>query len=138
MAGSPPSRQPSSGRNDLPASALGDVPVRYHHAHLSQLPPIDCPCGEARRAFTDVPAGTATIHHVTIRHDSQIHYHKRMTEIYYVLSGKGHLELDGNVIATGPGDAFMIEPGCRHRAVGELTILNIAIPAFDPSDEWFD
>jgi hypothetical protein len=32
----------------------------------------------------------------------------------------------------------MIKPGCRHRAVGRFTILNIPIPAFDPADEHFD
>jgi hypothetical protein len=32
----------------------------------------------------------------------------------------------------------MIKPGCRHRAIGKLKILNIPIPAFDPDDEFFD
>jgi len=32
----------------------------------------------------------------------------------------------------------MIRPGCRHRAVGKLTMLIVPIPAFDPNDEWFD
>ena len=37
-----------------------------------------------------------------------------------------------------PGDAILIEPGCRHRAIGKLRVLNIPVPAFDPADEWFD
>jgi mannose-6-phosphate isomerase-like protein (cupin superfamily) len=61
-----------------------------------------------------------------------------MTEIYVVLEGNGHLELDGEKVPLRPFTAVMIKPGCRHRAVGELRILNIAIPAFDPADEWFD
>ena len=32
----------------------------------------------------------------------------------------------------------MATPGCRHRAVGRLKIINIPIPAFDSGDEWFD
>jgi hypothetical protein len=32
----------------------------------------------------------------------------------------------------------MIKPLCRHRAVGRLRVLNIPIPAFDETDEWFD
>jgi hypothetical protein len=32
----------------------------------------------------------------------------------------------------------MIEPGCRHRAVGNLKIINVPVPKFDPEDEWFD
>jgi hypothetical protein len=31
-----------------------------------------------------------------------------------------------------------IHPGCRHRAVGQLKVLNIVLPVFDPEDEWFD
>jgi mannose-6-phosphate isomerase-like protein (cupin superfamily) len=61
-----------------------------------------------------------------------------MTEIYYVLEGEGHLELDGDRIELRPGCAVMIKPGCRHRAVGRLKIINVPIPAFDPADEWFD
>ena len=32
----------------------------------------------------------------------------------------------------------MIKPGCRHRAVGDLTLINVPVPAFDSEDEWFD
>jgi hypothetical protein len=31
-----------------------------------------------------------------------------------------------------------IKPDCIHRAIGKLRILNVAIPAFDAGDEWFD
>jgi hypothetical protein len=34
--------------------------------------------------------------------------------------------------------SVMIQPGCRHRLVGRFRIVNVAIPAFDPADEWFD
>ena len=30
------------------------------------------------------------------------------------------------------------KPGCRHRAVGKMGIVNVSIPPFDPEDEWFD
>ncbi len=30
------------------------------------------------------------------------------------------------------------QPGCRHRAVGKMKIVNVSIHAFDPEDEWFD
>ena len=110
----------------------------HHIARFADIPPLRCPCGWAQRAFTDVPDGPATVHRVTISEDARAHYHKRMTEIYVVLEGTGHLELDGESVPVEPMTTVMIKPGCRHRAVGELTILNIAIPAFDPADEWFD
>jgi hypothetical protein len=48
------------------------------------------------------------------------------------------MELNGELIPVGPLSTIFIEPGCRHRAVGKMRIVNIPIPAFDPHDEWFD
>ena len=107
-------------------------------AQLDEVDPVPCPCGQARRAF-DVPENTtATIHLVDIAEDSRTHYHKKMTEIYLVLEGEGHMELDGQTFPLRPMTSVMIKPGCRHRAIGKLRIINIPIPAFDPEDECFD
>ena len=75
---------------------------------------------------------------VDISKNSRIHYHKKLTEIYYILEGEGEMELDGELFAVKPGDAILIKPGCRHRAIGELKVINVPIPSFDPDDEWFD
>jgi mannose-6-phosphate isomerase-like protein (cupin superfamily) len=91
-----------------------------------------------RRAFTDDPDQTASLHVVEISADARVHYHKQMTEIYYILSGSGQMELDGTLHDVEPGMSIMIKPGCRHRAVGQMKIINVAIPAFDSDDEWFD
>lgn len=80
----------------------------------------------------------ATLHLVDISIDARTHYHKQMTEIYLVLEGEGFLELDGQCVPVKPMSAVFIKPGCRHRAVGKLRIINIPVPAFDPADEWFD
>jgi mannose-6-phosphate isomerase-like protein (cupin superfamily) len=61
-----------------------------------------------------------------------------MTEIYLVLEGEGHMELNGELVPVKPMTSVLIQPGCRHRAVGKLKVTVIAIPAFDPADEWFD
>ncbi|MGD8524136.1 MAG: hypothetical protein PVF56_23500 [Desulfobacterales bacterium] len=37
-----------------------------------------------------------------------------------------------------PITTILIKPGCRHSAVGRMRIVNIAVLAFDPEDEWFD
>ena len=107
-------------------------------AQIDQIPPVPCPCGSARRAFAAQQNSVASVHQVDIRADAQTHYHKKMTEIYVVLEGEGRLELDGEMIPVKPMTSVMIKPGCRHRAVGKMRILNIAVPAFDPGDEWFD
>ena len=110
----------------------------YRVAHLDELPAKDCPCGLTRRAFATPDNAVATIHLLDVSRDARTHYHKTLTEIYVVLEGEGHLELDGERVPVRPMTAVMIKPGCRHRAVGNLRIINIPVPAFDPADEWFD
>jgi mannose-6-phosphate isomerase-like protein (cupin superfamily) len=55
-----------------------------------------------------------------------------------VIEGEGFLEVDGDRIPLRPLTTVTIRPGCRHRAVGKLKLLNFVVPAFDPEDEWFD
>ena len=112
--------------------------MRYQVSQLDEIPPVTCPCGQARRAFTGPDNQAASVHLVTVTDKAQTHYHRQMTEIYVVLEGEGHVELDGDLIPVKPMSAVYLPPGCRHRALGPLKILNIPIPAFDPADEWFD
>ena len=115
------------------------MPKNYAIAQLDAVPPVPCPCGQARRAFGEEPERIATLHMVDIKEDAAAHYHKRMTEIYVVLEGEGEIELDGERLPIKPMTSVMIKPGCRHRAIGtNLRILNVPVPAFDPDDEWFD
>ena len=109
-------------------------------AQLDEIAPVGCPCGQSRRAFVSPENTTATLHMVDIAEDSTVHYHKTMTEIYIILEGTGHMELDGQKVPVRPLTAVFIRPGCRHRAVGELRVVNVPIPAFDPKnqDEWMD
>jgi len=110
----------------------------YEVVQLDDIRSVPCPCGESRRAFVSPENPVATLHMVDITQDSKVHYHKKLTEIYLILEGEGCMELDGNVIPVKPLTAVYIKPGCRHRATGKLRIVNMPVPAFDPSDEWFD
>lgn len=107
-------------------------------SQLDEVSPVKCPCGFSRRAFVTPDNATATIHLVDIQEDAQTHYHKKLTEIYLVLEGEGFMELDGERFPVKPMTTIFIKPGCRHRAIGKLKIVNIPVPAFDPADEWFD
>ncbi len=112
--------------------------ANYEIAQFDEMEPLECPCGMTRRAFVGPDNPVATMHMVDIRSDSKVHYHKKLTEIYLVLEGKGFMELDGERVPVRPLSAIFIKPGCRHRAVGKMRIVNIPVPAFDPDDEWFD
>lgn len=110
----------------------------YTIAQLDEIPPVRCPCGFTRRAFADAPDGAASLHLVDIQEDAQTHYHKQLTEIYLVLEGEGEMELDGKRFPVKPMTAIYIRPGCRHRAIGKMKIVNLPVPVFDKNDEWFD
>ena len=112
--------------------------ANYMIARFDEIDAIRCPCGFSRRAFVAPDNTTATMHIVDIQQDSKVHYHKRLTEVYLVLEGAGQMELDGRKVPVTPLTAIFIKPGCWHRAVGKMRIVNVSIPAFDPEDEWFD
>jgi mannose-6-phosphate isomerase-like protein (cupin superfamily) len=105
---------------------------------LDAVPAVPCPCGFSRRGFATPENTTATIHLVDIQSDARTHYHKKLTEIYLIIEGEGFMELDGELFPVKPMTSIFIKPGCRHRAVGKMKIVNIPVPAFDPHDEWFD
>lgn len=119
------------------------VPPALSEAHvidLNSVPATRCPCGWARRAFTDVPTAPVSVHRVEIEEDARAHYHRAHTETYYILEcgPEAAVELDGRAVPVWPGVTILIPPGVRHRAVGRMTLLNIVSPPFDAADEWFD
>jgi mannose-6-phosphate isomerase-like protein (cupin superfamily) len=107
---------------------------------FAAVPGVACPCGTARRAFADLPDYPATIHVTDIKVDAERHYHKRLTEAYYFLEcgPDARMELDAETVPVKPGVCILIPPGVRHRALGSMRVLIVAIPKFDPSDEWLD
>lgn len=116
------------------------APSLFKIAHLHDIDPVPCPCGQSRRAFVDPDNPVASIHYVEIKSDAETHYHKKLTEIYLILETEGecYLELDGERHEVKPMTTILIKPGCRHRAVGKMKIVNVPVPTFDPDDEWFD
>ena len=113
---------------------------RYVLADFAQIPGVPCPCGTARRAFGDVSDFPATVHVTEISAEARVHYHKHLTETYYILEcgDDARMQLDGDLIPVRPGVCVMIPPGVRHRAVGTMRVLIVVLPKFDPEDEWFD
>lgn len=107
---------------------------------LADLPGVQCPCGIARRAFADVESFPGTIHLTEISEDAVLHYHRRLTETYYILEcgPDARFQLDGDIIDLKPGRCILIPPGVRHRAIGRMKVLIVVFPKFDPADEWMD
>ncbi|MDE0865447.1 MAG: cupin domain-containing protein [Rubripirellula sp.] len=107
---------------------------------LTALPGITCPCGVARRAFADCDDVPGTVHLTEISKDAREHYHKEHTEVYVVLDCQpdAAIVLNGERIPVAPQHAILIPPGVRHRACGQMTVLILCTPNFDPADEHFD
>ncbi|MBX9677281.1 MAG: cupin domain-containing protein [Gemmataceae bacterium] len=118
----------------MPATAAG-----YLVRPITEAPTVPCPCGQSTRAITraDTPACNF---HITFIQDSVRHYHKHCTEVYYILEGRGKMELGSDVIDVEPGLVILIEPGTRHRLWSDEGVRTIVVgtPALDPEDEHFD
>lgn len=54
-------------------------------------------------------------------------------QIYYVLGGKGIIDVDNDESPLQKGDAVLILAGQTHRIVGNLELLIVNGPAFDPN-----
>ena len=106
---------------------------------LRDLPITTCPCGSVQRAFSEISQGLASLHLVEVKEDSKLHYHKKQTEIYFILSGSGEIEINKKIKKVFVGDAIFIPAGVVHRPLpgpSKMTLLNFVVPAFNANDEW--
>jgi mannose-6-phosphate isomerase-like protein (cupin superfamily) len=93
--------------------------------------------GESMRIITykDTPAINIHLSHIL---DSMRHYHKRSTEVYHILEGKGSMEIDDDLVNLEPGMTILVPPGVRHRAYGDFRTVIAATPAQTPEDFYTD
>jgi mannose-6-phosphate isomerase-like protein (cupin superfamily) len=111
----------------------------YLVRRLEDAPTVPCPCGRSTRPLTAADGAPCSMH-VTVITDSVRHHHRACTEVYYILDGRGKMELNGDVIDVEPGLVIWIEPGTWHRlwsAAGVRTVV-FGVPAYDPDDEFFE
>jgi len=94
-------------------------------------------CGFRRRLITDEENAAANVTFLRV-HDSKMHYHKEMTEFYYVLRGGGTISLDGEATPITEGDLVMIPPGIRHTSDGDMDVLIVGVPPQETQDVHFD
>ena len=66
------------------------------------------------------------------------HYHPKTEEIYYILEGRGRMQIGDEVQIVEPGDAIAIPPGAIHtiQNVGDNTLkfLCCCAPAYEHED----
>jgi mannose-6-phosphate isomerase-like protein (cupin superfamily) len=78
--------------------------------------------------------------HITFITDSVSHYHKQCTEVYYILEGRGKMELNGDVVDVEPGMVIYIEPYTWHRLFSPEGVRTIVfgVPAYRLDDEFYE
>ena len=71
---------------------------------------------------------------------TQRHYHKLSEEIYFILEGRGWMELDGETREVGPGDAILIPPEAWHTimAAETLRFLCCCAPPYSHEDTYLE
>jgi mannose-6-phosphate isomerase-like protein (cupin superfamily) len=108
----------------------------YLVRRLADAPTVQCPCGPSTRPLTAADTPVCNLH-VTRITDSVKHYHKDCTEVYFILEGRGKMELNADVIDLEPGTVVYIEPGTAHRAYGDIRTIVFGVPALRADDEYF-
>ena len=111
---------------------------RFRIVDFADIPGMPCPCGIARRAFADDPAYPGTVHRTDIDNTAEPHYHKKLTELYYVISCEPGtvLRLDDQQIPLRADMLVLIPPHVVHCLIGTAQLLIVVLPKFDPSDEF--
>ena len=81
--------------------------------YLDETPAVTCPYGDVRRVITGGAGGVANVHIVEVSMGTT-HYHEGYDEVYYVLDGRGELNIDGEVHSLRPGAVAVIPRGIAH------------------------
>ena len=71
---------------------------------------------------------------------TQRHYHKVSEEFYFILEGRGWMELDGETMEIGLGDAVLIPAGAWHTVMAQerLRFLCCCAPPYAHDDTYFE
>ena len=102
-------------------------PSKYIQRHRNDVNPWTETCGQIRPLLEEKDGAAAEVHHLEIN-EAKLHYHQRTDEIYYILDGRGRMQLDETEIELSEGLVVYVPRGIKHRAWGNLKVLVICIP----------
>ncbi len=106
---------------------------------LSDSKPKKITCGLIRKLTSEKDSKQLDIVHVTIEKETKEHFHKNLTEVYFVLKGSIEVELDDAVEQLSEGQMIMILPNTKHKAKktseAPAELLVVCSPPWQESDE---
>ncbi len=101
---------------------------KYVARNPEEIESIPDPCGTVWPMFTESDTSVAEFF-IVKSHDAIPHYHEKITEFYHVIDGSGKLIVDLEEVELHKGVTVMINPGTTHRAVGDLSVIVVCMPA---------
>jgi mannose-6-phosphate isomerase-like protein (cupin superfamily) len=111
---------------------------------LSQQTPFTTKDGSTIRSIldkTNAPVQNQSLAEavVPVGQPTERHYHKLSEEFYFILEGQGTMEIDGEQLPVGPGDAILIPAGAWHQitAAQTLRFLCCCAPPYSHDDTYF-
>ena len=104
--------------------------------HEGEAPRERSACGWRDRLISreDTEYGPVAWAHAVDIDDAKPHYHRRGTELYYVLEGAGTVVLDGVEHDVRKGSIVQVPPGVVHYSRGHMRVLVVGIPDIDEAD----
>ncbi len=107
--------------------------------HEGHTPREKSACGWRDRLISceDTALSPAAWAHAVDIDGARSHYHKRSTELYYVLDGDGTVTVDGAEYAVQKGSLVHIPPMAVHSAQGRMRVLVVGIPDI-ADDDYFE
>ena len=105
--------------------------------HEGEVPRERSTCGWRDRLISREDPEVAAWAHAVDIDGAREHYHKRSTEMYYVLDGDGVVLLDGDEHPVRKVSLVHIPPGVVHGAKGRMRVLVVGIPDIADDDLYF-
>jgi quercetin dioxygenase-like cupin family protein len=113
------------------------VPALVRHEGDSPKERSTCGWRHLLLSRQDQGSGVAAWAHAVDIEGAREHYHKRSTELYYVLEGEGTVTLDGVEHSVRKGSIVHIPPGVVHGAKGRVRVLVVGIPDIADDDLFY-
>jgi len=121
---------------------LGKIENRnmsYIVRKIKNSDPRNITCGTMRNLTNSEDFQGMDFCHVIISDKTKEHYHKKLTEVYYVLKGSIAVEIDGKIENLEQDSLIMIFPNTNHKALKtseeDAEILVICCPPWSKEDE---
>lgn len=113
--------------------------MAYIIRKIKDTKPAEITCGAMRKLTNPKDFKGMDIVQVTIKDETKKHYHKKLTECYYVLKGSIAVEIDEKTEKLERGSLIMIYPNTNHKArkisKEDAEILVVCCPPWSERDE---